>query len=204
MTKQTIAAVSLSIVAGLGLTVTAQAGDIIVSPAFGASNQAAPPDTTDYEGIFYDDVTTFPPSSIPIGTFDFTIPTAERVTGATISGTFGDENIGVTALTDLFVLGGTIEVGECDLNSGNYPPCAAGTDDGSLVPWSYTFSSTDLNNLAADFSAGSIDFTAVQNSPFGAVVLGDPTLDIQVSPEPASVLTLAGGLLAFVALRRRK
>lgn len=189
----------------LGLTHTAKAGDIIVTPTFDSSNQAAPPDTTDYEGIFYDGVDTFPPPGISIGTFHFTIPTGESVTGATISGTFGDVNIPVTALTDLYVLDGTIEVGECDLGSGGtYPPCAAGTDDGSLVPWSYTFSATDLSNLAADFSDGSIDFTAIQISPFGAVVVGDPTLDIQVTPEPASIFTLAGGLLAFVALRRRK
>ena len=189
----------------LTLSASAQAGVIAVSPTFGASNQTAPPDTTDYEGIFYDGVTTFPPSSISIGTFNFTIPTGEIVLGATISGTFGDVNVPVTALTDLFVDGGTIEVGECDLNpDSSYPPCAAGTADGSLVPWSYTFSSTDLANLGTDFSGGSIDFTAVQNSPFGAVVVGDPTLDLQVSPEPASIFTLAGGLLAFAALRRRK
>lgn len=204
MRNHTISAVLFSTVASLGLTVTAQA-DIIVSPTFGASNQTAPPDTTDYEGIYYDGVDTLPPSSISIGTFEFTIPTGESVTGATISGTFGDVNIPVTALADLWVDSGTIEVGECDSTlEDSAPACAFGTDDGSLVSWSYTFSSTDLNNLAADFSDGSIDFTAVQNSPFGAVVVGDPVLDIQVSPEPASIFTLAGGLLAFAALRRRK
>lgn len=206
MLKSTASAIVLFATLSLGLAASAQAGDIIVNPTFDASNQAAPPDTTDYEGVFYDGVTTFPPSSISIGTFDFTIPTGEDVTGATISGTFGDVNIPVTALTNLFVDGGTIEVGECDieLDGVTYPPCAAGTLDGSLVPWSYTFSSTDLANLGADFSAGSLDFTAVQNSPFGAVVVGDATLDIQVTPEPASIFTLAGGLLAFAALRRRK
>jgi hypothetical protein len=205
MIKQTIATVFFSIVASFGLTVPAQAG-VVVSPTFGASNQTAPPDTTDYEGIFYDGSSTFPPAGISIGTFNFTIPAGERVIGATISGTFGDVNIPVTALADLFVDNGTIEAGKCDIESDGvtYPPCAAGTVDGSLVPWSYTFSSTDLTNLATGFSHGSIDFTAVQNSPFGAVVVGDPTLDIQVSPEPASILTLAGGLLAFAAFRRRK
>ncbi len=52
-------------------------------------------------------------------------------------------------------------------------------------------------------TGGSLDFTAVQNS-FGAVVVGTPILDIQTVPEPSSVFTLAGGLLAFAVLRRRK
>lgn len=174
--------------------------DIIVTPTFDASNQAAPPDTTDYEGAFFDG--TSAPYDITIGAFDFTIPTGDVITGATISGTFGDVNIPVTALTDLFVDNGTINVAGCDDLSA---PCAAGTIDGSLVPWSHTFTSTELSDLSSDFAAGSIDFTAVQNS-FGAVVVGSPTLDIQVAqtPEPSSLFTLAGGLLAIAAWRRRK
>jgi hypothetical protein len=183
----------------LGCASLAQA-DIIVTPTFDSSNQAAPPDTTDYEGNFYDFSTTFPPDPITIGTFTFIIPTNDVVTGATISGTFGDQNIPVTAVTDLFVDG--IDVAGCDSTSA---PCAAGTVDGSLVPWSYTFTATDLQNLSADFAGGSLDFTAVQDS-FGAVVVGTPSLDIQVAqtPEPSSVFTLVGGLLAFAAWRRRK
>jgi hypothetical protein len=208
MIKHTIPVLIFSMAASLGLTVTAQAGLIAVHPTFGPSNQTALPDTTDYEGIFYDGTETFPLPSISIGTFNFTIPTGESVIGASISGIFGDVNSNnVTALTDLFVDGGTIEVGECDIESDGvtYPPCADGTADGSAVPWSYTFSSTDLLNLEADFSAGSIDFTADQNSPFGAVVVGDPVLDIQAAtPEPGSIFIVAGGLLTFVALRRRK
>jgi len=34
---------------------------IIVAPIFDPSNQAAPPDTTDYEGNYYDFSSTFPP-----------------------------------------------------------------------------------------------------------------------------------------------
>jgi hypothetical protein len=204
MLKSTASAIIFSAALAVGFSVQAK-GDIVVAPTFDASNQSSDP--TDYEGIFYDFSSTFPPPSIPIGTFNFTVPTGEEVTGATISGTFGDENIGVTALTDLFVLDGSIEVGECDTTGGGtiFPACAAGTIDGSLVPWSYTFNATDLSNLGADFSAGSLDFTAVQNG-FGAVIVGTPSLDLQVSPtpEPASILTLAGGLLAIAALRRRK
>ena len=185
----------------LGCASLAQADiDIVVAPTFDPSNQAAPPDTTDYEGNFYDFSSTFPPNPITIGTFDFTIPIGDYVTGGTISGTFGDANIPVTALTDLFVLNGTIQVAACDSFSD---PCAAGTIDGSLVSWSYTFTAADLNNLASDFAAGSLDFTAIQNS-FGAVVVGTPSLDLQVAPEPSSIFTLAGVLVAFAAWRRRK
>ena len=198
---RTVVAVLLSTVACLGVSATAKATSIVVSPTFAASNQAAFPDTTDYEGVFYDGVTMFPPSSIPIGTFNFTIPTGDNVVGGTISGTFGDVNYSTTTLTDLYVAGLSIEVASCDDFSD---PCAAGTVDGSLVAWSYTFSATDLHNLAADFAAGSLDFTAVQNIPFGAVVVGTPILDLQAVPEPATLATLAGGLLALVALRRRK
>jgi hypothetical protein len=109
-------------------------------------------------------------------------------------------NIPVTALTDLFVLNGTIQVAACD-SFGD--PCAAGTIDGSLVSWSYTFTASDLSHLASDFAAGSIDFTAVQNS-FGAVVVGTPSLDLQIAPEPSSIFTLAGVLFAFATWRRRK
>jgi hypothetical protein len=210
MTKTTVAALILSAALFVGLSAPANAGTIIAGATFSASNQAAPPDTSDYEGIFYDGSSTFPPPSISIGAFHFTIPTGDSVTSATVSGTFGDVNIPVTGLADLFVLGGTIKVGGCDINpDSSYPPCATGTVDGSLVPWSYTFSNTDLSKLAADFSGGSIDFIAVQNSPFGAVVVGDPILDIQVAsvqatPEPATIFTLAGGLVVIAAFRRRK
>lgn len=174
--------------------------DIIVTPVFDSSNQAAPPDTSDYEGNFFDG--TSAPYDLTIGAFDFTIPTGDVITGATISGTFGDVNIPVTALADLFVDNGNINVAGCDDFSS---PCAAGTVDGSLVPWSHTFSPTELNMLAADFAGGTLDFTAVQNS-FGAVVVGSPTLDIQVAqtPEPSSLFTLAVGLLAIAGWRRRK
>jgi PEP-CTERM motif len=173
--------------------------DIIVTPTFNSSNQAlsdVPPDTTDYERPFNDGANAITP--LTIGTFDFTIPTGGTVGGATVSGTFGDENYSASALVDLYVDG--IEVAQCDSLSS---PCFTGTVDGSLVAWSYTFSPTQLTELSSDFAAGSLDFTAIQKS-FGSVVVGSPTLDLQVVPEPSSLYTLAGGLLAFIAWRRRK
>lgn len=198
MTRNALVTFVLATAFGLGLTASAKAATIIaiVAPTFDPSNQAAPPDTTDYEGNFYDFSGTFPPNPITIGTFTFSIPKGDIITGATISGTFGDQNIPVTALTDLFV-DGTLEVGACDSTSN---PCAAGTTDGSLLPWSHTFTTTELGDLAG----GSLSFIAVQNS-FGAVIVGTPTLDLLVqTPEPSSIFTLAGGLLALAALRRRK
>lgn len=175
---------------------------IVVPPTFSSSNQAQPPDTTDYEGSFYDFSSTFPPANIAIGSFEFTIPTGYYVTGGTMSGTFGDVNYSTTALTDLYVFNGGIEVGECDSVTA---PCAAGTVDGSLVSWSYTFDTTDLSSLASDFSSGSLDFTAVQNS-FGSVIVGTPSLELELAPtpEPPTIFTMAGGLLAIGALLRRK
>lgn len=172
--------------------------DIVVSPTFDLSNQALPPDTTDYEGNFFDGSSA--PYDITIGTFTFKIPTGDIVTGATISGTFGDVNFSSTALTDLFVNNG-IQVAGCD-DFGD--PCFTGTIDGSLVAWSHTFTGTELGELASDFASGSLAFTAVQNS-FGAVIVGTPTLDIQVAPtpEPALIFPLAGGLLAIAVMRRR-
>lgn len=187
----------------LGFASLAQADTIVVQPTFDASNQAAPPDTTDYEGNFFDG--TAAPYDITIGAFNFAIPAGNFVTSATLSGTFGDVNYPTTALADLFVDNGTINVGGCDLNpDGSYPACAAGTVDGSLVSWSHTFTSAELGLLASDFTAGSLDFTAVQNS-FGALVVGSPTLTLQTAtPEPSSAFALASGLLALAALRRRK
>lgn len=186
----------------LGCASFARASTVPTTVTFDASDQTT--DGTDYEGEFFDGSAA--PYDITIGAFDFTIPTGDVVTGATISGTFGDVNYSSSALADLFVDDGNIQVAGCDLNSdGSYPACFTGTVDGSLVSWSYTFTGAQLSELASDFAAGSIDFTAVQNS-FGSLVVGDPTLQIQVAqtPEPSSLFTLAGGLLAIIAWRRRK
>lgn len=152
----------------------------------------------EYNGPAYDFSTTFPPSSQTIGTFTFNIPTGVQVIGVTISGTFGNNDIfSNTALSDYFVSLGMIQVAGCDDPSAS---CFSGTT-GVPTPWSYSFTPTDLSNVAAALAAGSLDFTVVQNSPF-TVQTGVTTLDIQVTPEPGTILIFCGGLAALATLRR--
>ena len=105
-----------------------------------------------------------------------------------------------TALADLFVLNGSIEVGACDDDT---PPCAAGTVDGSLVPWSYTFAAAELSSLVR--ISRRLPRLHRRSEQLRRRHRWHPTLDLEVAPtpEPASIFTLAGGLLAFAALRRR-
>lgn len=138
-----------------------------------------------------------------LGVFTFTIPAGETVGGGTISGTFGNTDVpgltNVTALSDYFVANDAIKVAGCDSFTD---PCIAGTADGAPDPWSYTFTQNDLTTLAPYFTAGSLDFSVTQNS-FGAIQTGPITLDLQVTPEPASFFFTCALCLAGIALRRR-
>jgi hypothetical protein len=147
------------------------------------------------------------PAPISIGDFAFSIPAGQSVVGATISGTFGNNDVPGTTTTsapaDLFVDSGAIEVAACDDSLTFTEPC-----DASSAPtaWSYTFTSSDLSTLSADFASGSLDLSAVQNDLF-AVNAGSLTLDIAVSPEPNG-LWLSGtgmiGLMCFLLSRRSR
>lgn len=143
------------------------------------------------------------PASSVLGTFTFTVPTGVTVTGATISGTFGNEDVpgttNVTALSDYFVDNFAIPVASCDNFSA---PCAAGNPDGSPTPWSYVFTPTDLATLAPAFAAGSLDFDVTQNF-LGSVQTGVVTLDIQATPEPTELFLLPAGLIGLVFWRFR-
>jgi hypothetical protein len=154
-------------------------------------------------GEFGEPFTFITPATTTLGDFTFTIANGLRVVSATISGTFGNNDVpgltNVTALSDYYVANGTIQVAACDSFSD---PCTAGTVSGAPEPWSYTFSQNDLTALAPEFAAGSLDFSVTQNF-LGAVQTGPITLDMQVAPEPASYFFTSVLCLAGIALRRR-
>jgi len=143
------------------------------------------------------------PVTTTLGVFNFTIPTGWTVVGATISGTFGNTDVpgltNTTALSDYFVANGAIQVAACDSFSD---PCSAGTVSGAPDPWSYTFSQSDLTTLAPYLASGSLDFSVTQNF-VGAIETGPVTLDMQITPEPASFFFTCALCLAGIALRRR-
>ena len=149
----------------------------------------------EYSGPFYDQNTQFPLPSVTVGTFTYTIPSNEQIVSATVSGTFGNSLINTSALSNLFVAG--IQVAACSSTSD---PCFAssGPDGSDVTPWSYTFTASQLAALAG----GSANFDAVQNSAY-AVCLGTTTLDITYTPEPATLLELASGVIGIAMTRKR-
>jgi len=147
------------------------------------------------------------PSSFAIGDFTFSIPAGQDVVGASISGTFGNNDVPGTTTTsapaDLFVGSGAIEVAECDDALSYSAPCDAGV---APTPWSYTFTSGDLSTLSADFASGSLDLSAVQNDLF-VVNAGSLTLDIALSPEPNGLWLSGTGaicLMCFLLWQRTR
>jgi hypothetical protein len=146
----------------------------------------------------------YPLAPATIGDFTFAIPTGDVVVGGTISGTFGNADVlPTTAPSDYYIDNGNIEVAECD-DSLSF---AAACDSTGATPtaWSYTFLSSDLSTLAAELSAGSIDFTVVQNFAI-AVQTGTTTLDLDVAPapvpEPSTMLLFCCGLASMALLPR--
>jgi len=140
----------------------------------------------------------YPLSSVLIGDFTFAIPTGQTVLGATISGTFGNNDVSPnTALSDYFVDNGAINVASCDDPAAN---CFTG-GTGEPTPWSHTFSAAELGSLSAAFASGTLDFTAVQNFAV-SVATGTTTLSISITPEPATIFILCGGLAGIACLRR--
>jgi hypothetical protein len=157
----------------------------------------------------YDGTATFGPfpSSISIGNFSFAIPAGQMVTGGTISGTFGNNDVAgttmVSAPADLFIAGGSIEVAACDDALSYGAPCDTGS---SPTSWSYTLTHSNIASLAADFASGSIDLSAVQNGVF-AVNTGSVTLDLKTAPlvatpEPDSFWLLGIGSMGLALVKR--
>jgi hypothetical protein len=198
MAKQKLTAAILSLGAAFVLTTPARAGTIFVNlPSYDSPNG-------------YDFVTTFPPGgSTTIGTFTFSIPAGGTVAGVTISGAFGNGDSGTTALSDYYLgFSGdetAVEVASCDSILANCYSAENGP-----TPWTYTLTAGNLSTLASAIAGGSLDFTYTwdNNTQFAFagydqyVYAGASTLDIQVTPEPATVLMCFGGLALIATLRR--
>jgi hypothetical protein len=197
MAKRTLTAAILSLGTVFALTTIPARGDVLVTlPTYYDSPNG------------YDFVSTFPPvGSTTIGTFTF--PNGLPVIGITISGTFGNPDVGATALSDYYLgFSGNetaVQVAACDSILNN---CYAGQN--GPTPWSYTLTAANLSTLASAIAAGSLDFTYTwdNNTQFAFagdlqyVFAGAPTLDIQVAPEPAAALICFAGLAGIAALRR--
>ncbi|HTW66733.1 MAG TPA: hypothetical protein VME17_19070 [Bryobacteraceae bacterium] len=197
MTKLKLTSAILGLGAAIIFTAPVQADDII---------QTLP----SYDSPGYDFVTSTPPAgATTIGTFTFTIPVGEDVTGITISGTFGNGDSPTTALSDYYlgIPGGDeteVPVAFCDDPTAN---CASGA---SATDWSATLTPTQILDLSSALAAGSIDFTYTWDTPTFEipfvdqfVYAGPTTLDITTTPEPNTILFCLSGLAGIVVLRRR-
>jgi hypothetical protein len=160
----------------------------------------------------YDFSSTFPPSgSTTIGTYTFA-PENGLPDAITISGTFGNGDVPVTALSDYYLgFAGdetAVEVAACDSISAD---CYSGQE--GPYAWTATLTQEEIADLAPGLAGGSLDFTytwgnspAIQDafSPTGFddqyVYAGATTLDI--APEPATLLFCFSGLAGLAAFRR--
>lgn len=198
MAKRTLTAAILSFGIFFGLTPPARADIIVTLP-------------NDYDSPNgYDYVNTTPPTgATTIGTLTFTIPTGLQVTGITISGTFGNPDSPTTALSDYYLGDSSNEtavlVASCD---SALDDCSS--NQNGPTPWTHTLTPANLSTLVSAIANGSLDFTYTwDTTPAFAfsgidqyVYAGAPTLDIQITPEPATLLLCLGGLAGAAAFRR--
>jgi hypothetical protein len=189
MLKNALLTFILATTLGLGFSSSAKA-DIIAT----AGEFNGPPN-------FDFDPGDYPLTSVLVGDFNFIIPAGYTVVGGTISGTFGNNDISpITAPGDYFIDNGIVKVAACDDSLTGTAPC----DSGSVpTSWSYTLTAGDLANLTTEISAGSVDFTAVQNFAV-SIQTGTTTLDLVLSPEPGTLYVLCGGLAGIALIRRRR
>lgn len=154
-----------------------------LNPITSTINEFDGPDSTGF---------TYPQPALLIGTFSYTIPTGDYITGASVAGFFGTSAAPTTALENLYVAG--INVANCSSTSD---PCFTAQNQ---TAWSYTFTTEQLESLAG----GSAAYTVVQTGDF-FVESGSTTLTINVAPtpEPATFVLIAGGLAVLPFVRRK-
>ncbi|HEY6347389.1 MAG TPA: VPLPA-CTERM sorting domain-containing protein [Bryobacteraceae bacterium] len=197
MTKQLLTGAILSIGAAFVLAAPANATIVLTLPSYDSPNG-------------YDFVNTFPLTGpTTIGTFTFLLPAGETVAGITISGTFGNGDSGTTALSDYYLgYSGNetaVEVATCN---SIFDDCYSAQN--GPTSWTYTLTGSNLKAIASALAAGSLDFTYTwdNNTQFALpgysqyVYAGPATIDITVTPEPASVLLCFSALAGLAALRR--
>ncbi len=206
LTRRTAAAAFFSIAAGFILTASARADVIQTLGSYDSPNG-------------YDFATTFPPSgSTTIGTYTFTIPAGDTITGITISGSFGNGDSATTALSDYYLGDAAdgetaVEVAACDNVSDN---CYSGQE--GPYSWTATLTDAEIADLSTGLADGSLDFTytwgtspAIEDffSPTGYddqyVYAGPATIDISYTtptPEPATFLFCLTGIAGMIGLRR--
>jgi hypothetical protein len=203
MIKQTIALVSFSFLATLGLIVPAHAEITATIGDYGSTDS-------------YDFVTTFPDGTYQnIGTFTFTLPAGAGASGITVSGSFGSILYGTTTALSDYYLGfagneEAVEVAECDDPAA---ACYSAQAEGPTA-WSATLTQAQIGLLLPAIDAGAIDFGYTWDSttppvPDGASPTGyDPqyvnvgTATLMISPEPSTVLLCFSGLAGLAAFRR--
>jgi hypothetical protein len=149
----------------------------------------------EYTGSF-NDTGPFPLAAVTVGTFSDPAISADDILSATIDGTFGNSVYPNSSGVDVYADG--VLVASCPEWPTTLVACNSGA---SPTTWSFDFPGADFSLLAP----GGVVLTAVQTSG-NIIQLGQTTLDIQATPEPA-YLSLFGPVLAVAAiitLRRKR